>query len=161
MSKVKDLLNDKESVLVFDIDGVLATLEFGEYNHFNDSDEEWFENCSKGINSYTEDKVIPAIQNFLKNKDMNRIYVVTAIGHINEWDFKKEFANKYYNIPKENVFYVKKDSEKKEKLLKIKKKYPELEDYKILMIDDTVSILNDIMENTNFSTVHISSFLDI
>ena len=161
MSKIKDLLNDEESVLVFDIDGVLAVLEFGEYNHFNDSDEEWFENCSKGINSYTEDKVIPAIQNFLKNKDMNRIYVVTAIGHINEWDFKKEFANKYYNIPKENVFYVKKDSEKKEKLLEIKKKYPELEDYKILMIDDTVSILNDIMENTNFSTVHISSFLDI
>ena len=161
MSKIKDLLNDEESVLVFDIDGVLAVLEFGEYNHFNDSDEEWFENCSKGKNPYKEDKVVYKIKNFLKNKDMSRIYVITAIGHINEWEFKKEFAYKYYNIPKENVFYVKKDSEKKEKILEIKKKYPELEDYKIVMIDDTTKILTDIMENTKFSTAHISSFLDI
>lgn len=161
MSKIKELLKDKESVLVFDIDGVLASLEFGEYNHFSDNDEEWFENCSKGINPYTEDKVISKIKIFLKNKDMNRVYVITAIGHINEWEFKKEFAYNFYNIPKENVFYVKKDIEKKEKLFEIKKKYPELEDYKIVMIDDTTKILTDIMENTNFSTVHISSFLDM
>ena len=161
MSKVKELLNDKESVLVFDVDGVLAVLEFGEYNHFNDSDEEWFENCSKGKNTYTEDKVISKMQNFLKNKNMDRVYVITAIGHMNEWEFKKEFVNKYYKIPKENVIYVKKDIEKKEKLIEIKKKYPELEDCKILMIDDTTKILTDIMENTNFSTVHISSFLDM
>ena len=29
------------------------------------------------------------------------------------------------------------------------------------MIDDTVDILNEIMEKTDFSTAHISSFLDI
>jgi hypothetical protein len=28
-------------------------------------------------------------------------------------------------------------------------------------VDDSVSILNDVMDNTKFSTVHISSFLDL
>ena len=161
MSKIKELLNDKESVLVFDVDGVLALLELGEYNHFSLNDEEWFKECERGINYYTENKVINKMKNFLNSKDMNRIYVVTVIGHNNEWEFKKEFANKYYNIIKENVYCVKKNSEKKDILLKIKEKYPTIEEYKVVMIDDTVAVLNDIMENTNFSTVHISSFLDI
>ena len=61
-------------------------------------------------------------------------------------------------------FYVIISCNKKNKIDKlkiIKEKYPELEDYKIVMIDDTVEILNVIMDNTNFSTVHISTFLDI
>ena len=29
------------------------------------------------------------------------------------------------------------------------------------MIDDSVTVLDDVMEKTNFSTVHISSLLDI
>ena len=44
---------------------------------------------------------------------------------------------------------------------KIKEKYPQLNSKKIVMIDDTVDILNEIMEKTDFSTAHISSFLDI
>ena len=34
-SKIKDILNDNESILVFDVDGVLSLLEFGEYIHKN------------------------------------------------------------------------------------------------------------------------------
>ena len=41
MNRIKELLNDEESVLVFDVDGVLAVLEFGERNHYYFSDEEW------------------------------------------------------------------------------------------------------------------------
>ena len=65
MSKIKTLLNDNETILVFDIDGVLALLEFGEHNHFDDNEEEWFNECAKGINHYTEDKVIKKMQKFL------------------------------------------------------------------------------------------------
>ena len=41
MSRIKELLKDNNSVLVFDVDGVLAVLEFGERNHFGLNDEEW------------------------------------------------------------------------------------------------------------------------
>jgi hypothetical protein len=161
MSKIKELINDNNSVLVFDVDGVLAMLEWGEYNHYKLNDDEWNKACSEGINSYTEDRVSKKMQDFLSHKNMNRIYAITRVGDNNEIEFKKEFLNKYYNILKENVYGVKENTEKKNYLFKIKEIYPELENKQIVMIDDTVDILNDVMENTNFSTAHISSFLDI
>ena len=161
MSKIKKIINDDESVLVFDVDGVVAVMEWGEYNHFELDDNEWFIACEKGDNSYNEDKVSRTMQKFLKNKDMSRIYVITVIGHENEKIFKSKFLKEYYNIIEENIYYVKNNLEKKNELKKIKKKYPNMDSHKIVMIDDTVSVLNDILDNTNFSTAHISSFLDI
>ena len=161
MSKIKKLLNDNSCIIVFDIDGVLAVAEWGEHTHFALNDEDWTKACEKGINYYTEDKVSPKMQEFIKQKDNNKIFVITTAGCINEGELKKEFANKYYGILKENVYYVKNDKDKTEKLLDIKRKFPKLKDEKIIMVDDTMSILNDVMEKTNFSTAHISSFLDI
>ena len=161
MSKIKKLLNSDDTVLVFDIDGVLALLEFGEYNHYYLDDDAWDKATNDGINYYDELKVSKRMQEFLKNKNMNNIYVITTSANINESEIKKEYVNKYYNIKKENVYYVLNNKNKIDKLKIIKDKYPALEDYKIVMIDDTVGVLNSIMDNTNFSTAHISSFLDI
>jgi hypothetical protein len=61
----------------------------------------------------------------------------------------------------ENVYWVRKETEKKEKLQEIKSFYKDLPDYKLVMIDDSVTILSDVMDNTGFSTMHISSFLDV
>lgn len=160
MSKIKELLNNEMSVLAFDVDGVLAVMEFGEHNHFVD-DNTWEQLVKDNINTYTEDKVSKKIKSFLDNKDKSRIYVITKVNGENELIQKKEYVSKYYNLLKDNVFGVEKDSDKVEEIIKIKDKYQELEDEKIIMIDDTVEILNDIMEKTNFSTAHISSFLDI
>ena len=161
MSKIKQLLRSDDSILVFDVDGVLAILEFGEYNHYEMNDKLWNEANAKGINYYNEDKVSKKMQQFLKNKNMDNIYVITTVGHNNEGEFKREYVNKYYNIKKENLIYVNDNSEKRKALIKIKNKYPNIPDKKIIMIDDTTDILSDIMDNTNFSTAHISSFLDI
>lgn len=161
MSKIKELLKDKESVLVFDIDGVLALLEFGEYNHYYASDEDWDDFVNNDNNLYTEDKVSRKMQEFLKDKDKNRIYVITAIGVNKEGSYKKEFVEKYYGINPNNVYFVDRNNDKVSKLFEIKKKYPELKGYQIIMIDDTPEILTDIQETTDFSTAHISSFLDI
>lgn len=161
MSLIRGLLRDKESVLVFDVDGVLAIMEFGKRHHYSDSDEEWNRKCSKGMNAYNDDKVSSKMQKFLRSRDMTRIYVITAVGTENEKEFKQRFVERFYNIQKENVYCVEHNSQKINELKKIKAQYPELEDSQIIMIDDTVEILTDIMENTDFSTAHISSFLDI
>ena len=160
MNKIKELLNNDESILVFDIDGVLAIMEFGMHNHFM-TDNEWDEMITNNINTYTEDKVSKKMQLFLEKKDKNRIYVITKVNGENEIDQKKIYVNKYYGIFKENVIGVKNDSDKVNELITIKNKFKELNDEKIIMIDDTVEILNDVMEKTSFSTAHISSFLDI
>ncbi len=161
MSKIKELLKDNNSILVFDVDGVLALLEFGEHNHYEMNDELWKQANEKGINYYTEEKVSKKMQLFLKTKNMDNIYVITTVGNNNEGEFKRQYVNKYYNIKKENVIYVNDNSEKTKEIIKIKRKYPNINDEHIIMIDDTTDILSDIMEKTNFSTAHISSFLDI
>ena len=161
MSKIKELIKDRNNILVFDVDGVLATMEWGEHNHYELDDNDWTKLCEEGKNCYTENCVSKKMQNFFKDKNMKNVYVITKIGNNNEGEFKKEFVNKYYSIPQENVYYVEKDTDKKAKLFEIKQKNKEFEDYRIIMVEDSVNVLNDIMDNTNFSTVHISSFLDI
>ncbi len=160
-SKIKDILNDNESILVFDVDGVLALLEFGEYNYYIYDDEIWDDKNKNGYNFYNENLVVKKMQKYLACKDMKRIYVITTVGSNNEREFKRDFVNKYYGILKENVYYVNKNRDKTSVLLKIKEKYPQLNSKNLVMIDDTVDILNEIMEKTDFSTAHISSFLDI
>ena len=160
MSKIKDLLLSDDTILVFDVDGVLAKLEFGKYNHF-ETDEIWYSGIDNDINFYTEDKVIKKMQEFIKTKNINNIYVITVSKNEKEASIKREYLNKNYNILSDNIYFSDKNIDKKDKLKLIKEKYKEIDDYKIVMVDDTVEILNDIMDNTNFSTVHISSFLDM
>lgn len=161
MSNINELLKDKNNVLVFDVDGVLAKMEWGSHNHYELDDEAWTKICEEGKNFYTQDCVCKKMQSFLSDKNMDKIYVITKVGNNNEGNFKKEFVNKYYNIPQENVYFVEKDIDKKTKLNEIKMINKEIEADRIVMVEDSVNVLNDIMDNTNFSTVHISSFLDM
>ncbi len=161
MSRIKELLKSDDSILVFDIDGVLALLEFGEYRHYELDDRSWDIKVEAGENFYTEDKVSKKMQAFLKTKDKSKVYVITTVGSNNEYIFKKDFVKKYYDIEAENVYFVEKNIDKLDKLCEIKNKNKDVDNYKIVMIDDTVDILNYIMDNSDFSTVHISSFLDI
>ena len=160
MSKIKEVLNDEESVLVFDVDGVLAVMEWGEYTHYGEDDETWTQMYTNNANFYTKDFVCKRMQEFLENKDKNRIYVITKAFCENEEEDKKNFVNQFYGIPKEHLYAVKRNLDKTEVLINIKKKYPNLSEHKLVMIDDTVEVLTDIMEKTGFSTAHISSFLD-
>ena len=161
MNNIKELLNDEKSILVFDVDGVLAVLEFGEHNHYSFSDEDWDNYVDSGNNPYIEDKVSKKMQKFINKKNKNKIYVITAIGVNKEGEYKKEYVEKYYSILPENVYFVDRNNDKTSKLVEIRKNHPEVDDRHIIMIDDTPDILTDIQLKTDFSTAHISSFLDI
>lgn len=161
MSKIKDLLRSKDSVFVFDVDGVLALLEFGEYRHYELTDEEWAIANDEGKNFYTKSLVSPKMQKFIETKNKKNVYCITAIYNDAEVQNKIEFLKHYYNIPKSHIFFVEDSTQKVDALFSIKEKYPDLEDWKVVMVEDTVDNLNLIMEKTPFSTVHISSFLDL
>ena len=157
-SKVKELLESEKAVYCFDVDGVLALLEFGENNHYcNVSDEVWASNLL--INNYYNDKKVnKVIQRFLKSKDMRRVYVITKVFNEVEFKQKKDFVFKNFNISPDNVFMVNDGSSKLKVMRDIHKSYCDLEDKYMNMIDDTVNILNNIMNNSSYSTVHVSSF---
>ena len=160
MSKIKEILNDEESVLVFDIDGVLAVMEWGEYNHYGDDDETWAKKYQEPQRFYTEEFVCKRMQEFIRGKDTSRVYVITKAFCGNEVEDKRSFVYEFYGIPKNHVYDVQHNIDKTKVLVEIKKLYPTLPNQKLVMIDDTVEILTDIMEKTPFSTAHISSFLD-
>ncbi len=160
MSKIWQVLNDKNSVLVFDVDGVLASIEWGDYTHYGMSDEEWMSTYKNGAKFYKSDCVIKKMQDFIKDKDKERIYVITKVYVVEEFEDKRAFLNENYGILPDHVFYVFKNTEKVDYLNEIKEKYPEIEDKSVAMIDDNTDVLTDVMERTGYTTIHISSFLD-
>ena len=161
MSKIKELLNNPNSVLVFDVDGVLAVMEWGEYNHYGEDDETWTNMYGEGLFFYNESKVIAKMQEFLKDKNMAQVYVISKVFTDHELEDKKQFLEKYYGIKRENVFAVRKNDEKVGVLNQIKQNHLELDDHHLIMIDDTTEVLTMVMDNTPFSTAHVSSFLDM
>ena len=161
MSKIKQLLLEKDNVLVMDVDGVLALQEWGEYNHFDLSDEEWSIMANKEKHFYGENLVSRRMQDYLSDKDPNLLFVISKAYTENEDESKVYFCHEYYWIPEDHIFFVRSDAEKVEVFKKIVAMFPNLPKHKIIMIEDTVSILNDIKEQTDCSTVHISSFLDL
>jgi len=161
MSKIKQLLMEKDNVLVLDVDGVLALQEWGEYNHFDLSDEEWTVMATEQKHFYREELVSKKMQSYLSDKDPDLLFVISKAYTENEDESKVYFCNNYYRIPKDHIFFVRSDSQKVEVFKKIIAMFPNVPKHKKIMIEDTVSILNDVKEQTGCSTVHISSFIDL
>ena len=157
-SKIKELFENEKTIYFFDLDGVLAPLEYGEYNHYYYNDEEWAKELVK-TDFYANIPPFKTMQNFIEKKKKENIYVITKVMNDIELDQKKKFLIKNYHILENHIFLVYENHEKLEKMKDLKKEYPNLEDKYFVMIDDTVDVLNHIMEHSSFSTVHISSFL--
>ncbi len=160
MSKIKELFKEKETVYFFDVDGVLTALEYGEYNHYELDDEKWSKSLQEE-DGYKNNRPIKILQKFINEKEVKNIYVITKVMNEIELEQKKKFLTKYYHIIEKNIFSVTKNEEKLAMIQKIRKEYDKkIPDKYFVMIDDSVEVLNHIMENSHFSTVHISSFFE-
>ncbi len=159
MSKIKDLLKDINTVLVFDVDGVLAKIEYGKYNHYLLDDKKWAMSTASGDVYYKEDSVIKSMQEYINTRKIDNVFTCSKVLNEKEEKLKINFLVKYYNIKKDNIYFVYSNEEKLEVLNKIKENYLNLKDYQIAMIDDNMGVLNHIRDNSNFATIHISSFI--
>lgn len=165
MSRIRELLIDPKSVLVFDVDGVLAAYEYGAHNHNACTDEEWMKYmCSH--KPYRHARPLKTIQNFLKylknnGHDMNRIFVCTQCFGEEELNEKKYFVVNNYPIHIANIYKVESEEEKLTALNFIHDSiFPDVPDENIIMIDDTAAVLTHIQNNSGYSTVHISTFME-
>ena len=159
ISRIKEVLNDDKSVICFDVDGVLAPIEFGEYTHYYADDELWAEEIENGTDFYKDVRVVKEIKKYIDSKDINRIYVITKVMNEKEFIQKLSFLKESYGILEDHCYMVLKDFDKLSKMYEIRRLYPDLEDKDIVIVDDTVDILSYVMQNSKFSTVHISTFL--
>lgn len=91
ISKIKTLLMEEKTICIFDVDGVLTPLEFGEYNHYTLNDEMWVEALQNDYDYYAENRPIKVMQDFIAKKDKQRIYVATRVMNEKELEYKKIF----------------------------------------------------------------------
>ena len=161
MSKIRELLKDPNSVLAFDVDGVLAVMEWGEYNHYGEDDSIWASMVESGLYLYTEQYVVRKMQDFIRGKNKDNIYAISKVFTEFELEDIKHFLSEYYGIKPEHVYAVKNNHEKADVLDRIRKIHPNINNHQLIMIDDTPEVLTNIMETTRYSTAHVSSFLDM
>lgn len=166
MTRLNELLHDSKSIFVFDVDGVLAKMEFGDNNHYYseipnvDSDEQFTEKLKEGKNFYPDDLVNDTLKKFIEGIDNSRVYVLSRCWSDEEQKQKDDFLLRNYNIKKENIMYVRDYHDKLDALNLVKKLNPDTDDEHIIMVDDNIDeVLNYVMENSDYTTMHISSFM--
>ena len=166
MTRLNELLHDSKSIFVFDVDGVLAKMEFGDNNHYYmedpnvNSDLQFTERVKEGRNFYTDDLVNHTLKAFIERLDSKRVYVLSRTLSNEEQNIKDDFLLRNYNIVRENIMYVNDYKDKLEALNLVKKLNPDTDDEHIIMVDDNVDeVLNYIMNNSKYTTMHISSFM--
>lgn len=163
-SKIEALIYDEDSVVIFDIDGVLAKYEFGDHNHNLCSDEEWDNNVAfYAPTIYDSAKPVKLFQGLIRNKKPGSVYTC-SVAKGDEKYAKTSFVRRFYNIPEENILFV--DSKDKKlfaiEATRLQKRMQgfDIPDEKFIMVDDSIKVLTHIQDNSDFSTCHVSSFLE-
>lgn len=155
--KMIDYLLEKETIVVFDIDGVLAVYEFGDCRHGVD-DKTWEDSFAEDDNPYTQAAPIPKLQEFVKKKGTDNVYVCSQAS-LYEQKPKLDFVKDNYGIPEDHVFFVVNKTEKVN-VLRLLKELRNVQECRIALVEDTVKTLDSILQCGDYATVHISSFFD-
>lgn len=157
MSTLMNCLLDRNTVIFFDVDGVLAPYEFGVNKHCID-DDEWDRKMAAGEDMYSTVSPIKLLQKFIERKGVDNVFVCSKASP-EEWDSKLKFCYDGYGIPEDHIFRTSSKPEKVQVLKDFAKKY-NIPENKIAIVEDTVDTLNMIYKDTDCATVHVSSFLD-
>lgn len=151
---IMDLLQQSDTVAVFDVDGVLCPYE--------NTDDPFDHEELDAIRHYENSRPIRMMQEWITEyKTPETLFVSTCCGSKEEYEEKYNFILRHYpGIPGEHIFGVLHKEEKLECLQFIQDKFcPNIPQRCIVMIEDTVETLNWIKKNSGFTTAHISSFM--
>lgn len=147
-----------EVAVVLDIDGTLAVYEFGDSKHSACNNMYW-EDFVKEQHPYDNIPAVPQLQSFVRDKakteqGRNNLFVC-SVSEEYERENKKSFVNRNYpEIPDSNIIFVNTKQEKLDVLHNINKTKAQ----DIAIVDDTVKTLDNIFENSDYYTIHVSSF---
>lgn len=144
----------KDQVVVFDIDGVLASYEFSHFCHSADIWKEAF--ISAEDNPYCLVNPLPTLQEFIAQMPANQVFACSVADNY-ELEAKRAFVLRHYLISEDHITFV---DDKSKKILFLQELAQRFPDKKIALVDDTVKTLDQIHSESDFITVHITSFFD-
>lgn len=147
---IEDLLQNKETVYIFDVDGTLTNFNY---------DSRTFAPQVEVPNNYTNIRPLKTMQKFISTLNKDKVYICSRSIFLEENRSKTEFLVKHFDIKPSNIFYVKNNQEKFNIFKQIQKE-TKVDDELILIVEDHPSILNQITERTNYSNLHVTYFFD-
>lgn len=155
MSRILEYLREPETVTVFDIDGVLAPYEFGDLCHSACPDEDW-KSYVLTKHPYAHIRPVPQLQRFIEEKGADKVFACSVAEDYEE-EGKRDFVVRSYGLAPEHVLFVR---SKKEKVPALKELASSLglPEKRVALVDDAVKTLDAVMEETDCTTVHVSSF---
>lgn len=154
MTRAIDYLMEPSTIVVFDIDGVLAPYEFTPRCHSVIDDDEWFELVRTG-DPYGSLPPVALLQRMIEEKGPDNVYVC-SVSCAEEYQGKRRFVGKNYAIDPEHIRFVDSKAEKLTALRQIAAERA-VEESQIAMVEDTVKTLDAIARASEFATIHVSS----
>lgn len=146
-------------IFVWDIDGVLATYAYG-LNGVNACLDKDYEKYLSKHDLYETAQASKLIKTFIEKYVKNKKHYVASSSYSKLEDKnKRDFVQREYGIyiPENHVYLV----DDKKKKLDIMNMISKRENNKnITMVDDTSSLLSYIADNSDYKTLHVSSFLN-
>ena len=156
-NKVLEYITNNDCPIVFDLDGTLSSYNYGEYQANSDldgvDDKLFFDEHIY----LTVAKPIPVIQEFLKKKNMDNIYLL-SMEHGNKEEEKIEFVVGNYRFKRENCHFTKTFEEKIDILNKLEKEFRS--NLTPVFIDDYAELLREVRDKTNYYTAHVTLFFE-
>lgn len=154
MTRAIDFLMEPDTIVVFDIDGVLAPYEFTPRCHSVIDDDEWFELVRTG-DPYSSLPPVRLIQRMIEKKGSANVYVC-SVSSPDEYAGKQRFVEKNYAIDPEHIRFVPEKSQKLDALRQIAVERG-VDESSVAMVEDTVKTLDAIARASNIATIHVSS----
>lgn len=160
MSKVWSVLQNPETVVVFDIDGTLTSYSYGEYHAHHELDHGDTE-AFRAIDIYSECHGLKPLQDYIRQHDPARIFTLSMEPHGHEKQ-KTEMVRKLYGIYPSNCFYVKESSIKTTVVRQIiDDRFPKIDPRLVVCVDDNEETLRRYEEQTPFCTAHPLLFVEM
>lgn len=147
---IEQVLKNRETVYVFDVDGTLTD--------FNYSIRAFWSLTEKPV-SYDNVRPLKTMQKLISKLDRDKVFVCSRVTLGGEAEAKKKFLIKNFNIRPDNIYFVKENKGKVEVLKEIQER-TKVEDELLLMVEDSAEVLYDVLTNTNYSNLHVSYFIE-
>lgn len=156
--ELMNYLNNKDNILIWDIDGVICVYAYGDHKINACSDAEFEEYC-KEHDVYADGTAPKKLVDIVNSLEPGRQYVCSKDSGSFEEGYKRDYIARNYNIPDDHVKMVQHNSDKL-KFMKELRWSLGISPKNIAMIDDNIEVLCEIDEDdSGFTTIHISSFV--
>lgn len=147
---IEEILNNKETVYVFDVDGTLTDFNYSMRAFWNPTTEPV---------SYDGVRPLKTMQKLISSLDKDKVFICSRAALKGEPEAKRKFLLEDFNLKPDHIYFVKENNEKLDILRKIQN-LTKVEDELILLVEDSTDVLYNVLINTNYSNMHISYFIE-